>query len=281
VENGAWTETVLHSFTNKPDGDEPGAPVVISSSGALYGTTAFGGSGAGIVFALLPPKSGSSTWTEEILHAFGKGQVGDGEKPTAPVAIGRNGALYGTTVDGGQSGDGTAFELKPPTVARGAWTELVIWSFTGSDGERPLAGLSIGANGALYGTTSGSNSPRKALPATVFELSPPADQGGQWTETVICSFATGGEELIGTSVLIGKNGVLYATTWGGDSSTGLILELTPLASPGGIWTQTILFSFNSANGSDPGQLTLVGGAFYGYYLGGSDPEDGAVFELQL
>jgi uncharacterized repeat protein (TIGR03803 family) len=276
-----WTETVLHSFGSSPDGNQPFSPVVIGATGVLYGTTPYGGEvNAGIVFALLPPAGGAGAWTEENLHSFAYHEAGDGKKPDAPVAIGKNGALYGTTIGGGENGEGTVFELSPPSTAGRAWTESVIWSFQGSDGERPLAGLSIGANGALYGTTSGSNSPRLDYPATVFELSPPATQGGQWEEDVICAFPTGGESLIGTPVLIGKNGILYATPSGGDNTEGLILELSPPTSKGGAWTQTILYSFHGGNGDGAGQLTSVNGLLYGYYTEEVTLSEYGAFELK-
>ena len=40
---GAWTETVVHSFTGSPDGEGPESGVLFDSSGNLYGTTAIGG----------------------------------------------------------------------------------------------------------------------------------------------------------------------------------------------------------------------------------------------
>lgn len=48
-------ETVLHSFTNVPDGANPYAGLVMDKAGNLYGTTEYGGSyGYGTVFKLAP-----------------------------------------------------------------------------------------------------------------------------------------------------------------------------------------------------------------------------------
>lgn len=42
--DGSYVETILHSFSDKPDGAEPYARPVLDSAGNLYGTTIFGGS---------------------------------------------------------------------------------------------------------------------------------------------------------------------------------------------------------------------------------------------
>jgi uncharacterized repeat protein (TIGR03803 family) len=54
----AWTETVLHSFSATPDGEQPWGTLLLNN-GTLYGTTAFGGydngfSGLGTVFSVVP-----------------------------------------------------------------------------------------------------------------------------------------------------------------------------------------------------------------------------------
>jgi hypothetical protein len=47
------------------------------------------------------------------------------------------------------------FKLTPPARGQTAWTETVLWSFLGSDGDgdTPAAGLIADENGTLYGTT--------------------------------------------------------------------------------------------------------------------------------
>jgi uncharacterized repeat protein (TIGR03803 family) len=278
---GAWTETVLHSFAEEPDGNQPLAPVSIGEGGVLYGTTGYGGKiSAGTVFALRPPTGGGSAWTEEILHSFAYEQRGDGEKPISGTVIAKNGSLYGTTIGGGEYGDGAVFEVRPPAAAGQAWTESVIWSFNGADGDRPLAGLAPGAGGALYGTTSGGVAPNQANDGNVFELLPPTTDKGSWTESVICQFTGPNGDEPGTSILVSARGALYGTTASGTSSQGLIFKLSPPQSTGDSWTETILYSLNGVDGALPGQLVGVGGALYGYFFGGSDPVDGALFELQ-
>jgi hypothetical protein len=52
---GTWTKTILHTFTGGNDGAFPSAPVVIDSSGNLFGTAGGGGTlGWGAVFRIAP-----------------------------------------------------------------------------------------------------------------------------------------------------------------------------------------------------------------------------------
>src|ERR1700730_2921679 len=180
----AWTETVLYSFKGGSDGATPIAGLIADNSGALYGTTAGGGSGNnGTVFKLTPPAKGQTAWTENVLHSF-KGGSG-GATPIAGLIADNSGALYGTTAGGGSGNNGTVFKLTPPTKGQTAWTETVLHSFKGgSGGATPIAGLIADNSGALYGTTAGGGSGNNG---TVFKLTPPTKGQTAWTETVLHS----------------------------------------------------------------------------------------------
>lgn len=103
------------------------------------------------------------------------GTNGDGATPVGGLALGANGTLYGTAEFGGAGacsvnniqGCGTVFALSPPASKGGAWTETVIYSFTNQNGDgiNPTAGLVIGADGVLYGTTWGEE-PRASEPCS-------------------------------------------------------------------------------------------------------------------
>ena len=123
-----WTFNTIYSFTGAGDGQNPYAGVIVDKNGALYGTTDGGGSlncddnyshGCGVVYQLTPPVNLGDPWTQSTLYAF-SGDV-DGRNSVAPLVIGKNGALYGTTFAGGNmqctdygsSGCGVVFKLIP------------------------------------------------------------------------------------------------------------------------------------------------------------------------
>jgi len=239
--------------------------LAIGTGGVLYGTT--NGGGCGTVFSLTPPTSQGTPWTATVLHTFTGGS--DGCLPFGTLAIGEDRALYGTTYYDGAAGGGTVFAVKLPASPGGEWTEAVLYSFDpalSGNGASPAAGVTIGAGGVLYGTTSAVFQ----ASATVFSLTPPASKGGAWTEAVLYIFPAGQP---GAGVAIGSGGVLYGTTSnGGTSGNGTVFSLTPPSSPGGAWTEAVLYNFTG--GSDGGQpytsgvVFGSGGVLYGATLNG-------------
>ena len=108
---GAWTEMVLYSFTGMADGEIPLAGLAMDRAGNLYGTTSEGGVAAcncGVVFKLA--RSSGGGWLESVPHTFTGGP--DGSSPQAGVML-HNGALYGTTKQGGRAQQGVVFTVVP------------------------------------------------------------------------------------------------------------------------------------------------------------------------
>lgn len=162
-----YSESTLYGFfpANRHDGANPYASLVLDKKGALYGTTAGGGyDGFGTVFKLTPFGSG---YGESILLSFSGRK--DGKEPRAALILDKRGALYGTTARGGYYGFGTVFKL---TLSGSGYSESVLHRFNFKDGASPQAGLTFGATGTLYGTTSGGGDHGYAGFGTVFELAP-------------------------------------------------------------------------------------------------------------
>ena len=272
----APVETVLYSFTGGSDGADPIAGLIADKEGALYGTALNGGTaGAGTVFKLTPPAKGQTAWTPTVLYRFcSQPSCSDGGNPAARLIADKEGTLYGTTSQGGNSGYGTVFKLTPPAKGLTAWTETVLHRFTGgftggSDGADPIAGLIADKEGALYGTTQGGGT---GGAGAVFKLTPPAKGQTAWTETVLHSFTNSDGSSPNAGLIADNSGALYGTTAGGGSAfSGTVFKLTPPAKGQTAWTETVLYSFTGgSDGGEPlGNLIFDNqGALYGITLGG-------------
>jgi len=268
----AQTLVVLHSFTGAADGANPYAPVTIDNRGNLYGTTAFGGNGGGVVYKLTHSTGG---WTFAPLYKFGGGN--DPAVPYAGVTFGPDGSLYGTTTAGGTHDYGAVLNLRPPAHVTpnllAPWTETVLYSFQGgADGAVPYAAVTFDAMRNMYGTTSGGGSSGQG---TVFELSPSA---GGWTESVIYNFSGPNGAFPFSNVIFDHVGNLYGTTLqgGSDGRFGTIYELTYLSGVG--WTESFLYSFTDPSGANSPTAGLTIGSSGNLY--GATPDGvGIVFEL--
>jgi uncharacterized repeat protein (TIGR03803 family) len=139
--NAAGKESALLRFRGE---SQPSAGVMRGKDGKLYGTTAIGSKyQKGTVFVV------DTSGTQTVLHAF-TGKHGDGAYPTSALVQDAGGNFYGTTQGGGtKEGNGTVFEITA------AGTFITIYKFKGgtSDGQYPFAGMAIGPDGDLYGTT--------------------------------------------------------------------------------------------------------------------------------
>jgi uncharacterized repeat protein (TIGR03803 family) len=129
-----------------------------------------------------------------------------------------------------------------------AATEKVVYDFPGhADGNAPGGSLVADGAGNLYGTTVAGGSASCSC-GTVFELSPPATAGGSWTEAILYSFAGGSDgSQPANALILDAQGNLYGTTQdGGNNNRGTVFELSPPATSGGSWTETVLWRFSDS-----------------------------------
>jgi len=253
------------------------------------------------IFALSVPAS--AEWKEKVLYSF-QG-IPDGSFPGGGVVFDKAGKLYGVATEGGSGACapaqcGIVYQLSPPEQKGGAWTETVLYVFKGQkygDGSSPAGTLLIDGSGNLYGGTGyGGTGPCMLLGGTVgcgtvFELSPPKEKGGAWTEKVLYSFKGGKDgQLAAETLTFDANGNIYgATTYGGGYGScnapyyqhcGTVYELSPPKTQGGKWTEKVLYSFKgvkdsqqSGDGANPngGLVFDDNGALYGTtYFGGNN-----------
>jgi uncharacterized repeat protein (TIGR03803 family) len=275
--NGAWHETVLHSFGNGTDGAGPIGGLIFDASGNLYGVTRSGGTaGFGTVYELTSTLSG---WQETVLHNFAGGT--DGENSAMGVVLDKAGNLYGTTEYGGSVGSkycptgcGTVFQL---ARSGNVWNYSVIHNFEYyPDGNDPGgSGLVFDAQGNLYGTTFDGGSLNCPQPTpysggqgcgVVFKMT---QSGGAWQFITLHTFQDSYDGLAPSGLLLDSSGNLYLTSYGGFSTLqcdtcGNFFELTPSG------TLTELYYFwGDTLGYSPGDLVRdQAGNFYGIASGG-------------
>lgn len=282
----AQTYKVLHSFSGGTDGANPLFDQLVLVGGNLYGVTSAGGaSNDGTVFKL------SLHGQETVVHSF---SGADGNSPEGGLIRDSAGNLFGVTQLGGNptpscmlpgepNGCGTVFEIS----ASGQFS--VLHSFGGQDGANPVARLTRGANGALYGTTAAggqsSSCPGQKYQqgcGTVFKMT---NSGGTWSESVLFNFAGGSEGFspIGYITVAGKK--LYGTTDSGNGSPcdsnvcGTVYELSFFS---GAWTETILHGFEGgSDGAFPedGLVRDSAGNLYGTTFAGGTNGFGTIFKI--
>jgi uncharacterized repeat protein (TIGR03803 family) len=278
--SSGYAEKVLYRFSG-PDGAIPLAGLIMDSAGNLYGTTYQGGAyGYGTVFELV---NSSGTYTEKVLYNFAESSSG-GQSPRGNLIIDSAENLYGTTEEGGDLtacggyGCGTVFELvNSPT----GYTPKLLYGFKGSDGNAPLAGLTMDASGDLYGTTQAGGANNYGA---VFEL---VNSSGNYTGKVLYSFAglsSGDGQAPMSALLLDPAGNLYgATPYGGsgcmDQGCGTVFELV---NSSGTYTERLLHNFGAAgDGIGPGGPLVMdsAGKLYGTTLNGGAYQLGTLFTI--
>jgi len=245
--NGALTTIAGLSGVN---GENPQSGLVLAQDGNFYGTSPQGGTNSvGNVFRVTPAGVVTS------LVSFDSSSLGGG--PSAGLALGPDGNLYGITAFGGAVGLGTIFKI----TTGGAFTNL--YSFQLPDGFVRRARLTPGPDGNLYGTSRDGGS---ADMGTIFKITP----NGIFTNLV--SFRGTNGAVPQAELTVGADRQLYGTTQlGGSASSGTVFKVTT----NGALTTLVSFA-SSVNGFNAvpqaGLLAANDGNFYGC-------TPGAVFKM--
>jgi uncharacterized repeat protein (TIGR03803 family) len=207
----AQTYTVLHDFTDSPDGAIPG-PIIRDAHGNLYGTTKYGGLAdcgegtCGTVYKV------DSAGNYSVLYSFEGGT--NGTNPVAGLVRDAAGNLYGTTQGNGFiDGDSVIFKVD----ANGQETTLLVADISGASSlDSPLA---LDAQGNLYGMSPFGGEPNCGWNSfglgcgTLFKLSP----SGAFSVLHVFD-GTDGMQPEGGLVLDGKGNLYGTANFGGEHS---------------------------------------------------------------
>jgi uncharacterized repeat protein (TIGR03803 family) len=248
--------------------------LTLGSDGKWYGATRGGGHddewgngvGSGTVFRLNDDGSGYT-----VLHIFSRAP-GEGFGPFAPVIEGSDGALYGTTFQGGATdesseGGGTIFKIAKDGSD---YTVLHRFRYGHRDGYEVYAPLLEGSDGAFYGVTRNGGAYTAEVSSgrgTVFKIN--KDGSGHTVLHRFAEFRDG--QWPETSLVEGSNGVLYgATRSGGFSVAGFYDGLGVAFKLNKDGTDyTVLHRFTRAGGALPSALIEASdGALYGTAIHG-------------
>jgi len=269
--------TVLHRFTNGADGAFP-YPTLALSGNTLYGAASQGGNlhcfydyGCGVVFEI-----NTQTGVEKVLHTF---NGVDGLGPSGGLLL-RSGVLYGTTAQGGNSGNcgywygcGVVYKL---VLKTGAYT--VLHNFDPSDGLFPSSTLTLDKTGkVLYGPTPGGGSSGLGV---VFRLT---IQIG-WYEVLYNFTGSPDAEYPYGPLVLDRSGNLYGDSqFGGsypcraDNGCGTVFMVSPSTG-----TDTVLYNFTGGADGDYPQAGIIqsqAGTLYGTTAWGGSNDDGTEFKL--
>lgn len=242
---------IVKSFANTVDdgGNIQYFKSIIVSGGTIYGAT-FRGGGAnrGTVFRVNTDSSGFS-----VMKHLGSP---DGAGIFTPLSEGASGALYGSTLLGGSTSEGTLFKVNKDGTGH-----VVLHHFTAGSSYSQAA--IEASNGVLYGPWSNQ----------LYRINP--DGTGFASIHTFGAVGDGGGPL---AVIEGSDGALYGTSSGGAANLGAVFKINKDGSG-----YTILRSFTggATDGQYPYHVVVEGrdGVLYGTTSGGGTAGLGTVYRV--
>ena len=211
-----------------------------------------------LVLATSAPMLHAQTYT--VLYNFGNVSC----DPTFPsgagiIAQGRDGDLYSTAAAGGCVNNGAAFKMSPS----GVMTLLHSFNNANGDGLNPQSGLTLGTNGAFWGTSIGGAAFNGG---NIFTITPSETFTSVYSFCAQANCTDGGVPV--APPVLGLDGNFYGMTVDKgnvsictveNGGCGVIYRITPTGK------YKVLYTFDNTNGANPAGPLLLGtdGNFYG------------------
>jgi uncharacterized repeat protein (TIGR03803 family) len=286
--------TTMYSFcaqSNCDDGSLPGSLLVQGTDGNLYGTTRYGGSGAGCPQNLFGPLGCGVIFKISlsakfgVFHNFCTSTVGTCYDGTYPwwLTLGKNGNLYGTTNWGGSGAgssdgcDGHGCGIFYTISYGGALTTLYNFCVaTGCpDGSGASSGVTLASNGNFFGTTGGGGANDFG---TVFTITP---AGVLTTLYSFCAQTNCPDGAYPTAPPIqATDGNFYGSTgsYGANGTGGTLYQMQPSGKLKTFYSFCI--DINCDDGTGPSQFfQATNGTLYGTASGGGTTAGGTIFAV--
>ena len=186
------------------------------------------------------------------------------------LTLAKDGNLYGTTYGAaGCTGSGAGCGVLFRISLSGEYQRL--FTFSGTEGGLPQAGVIQAKDGLLYGTTTkGGYDGRYVYGGTVYKVRP-----GSTQPAYVHLFTRTDGVAPSCDLIQGQDGALYGTAFAGATGTGSVFRLTT----GGAFT--LLHTFAVADGAYPiaGLTPAADGTMYGTTSSGGQYNLGVVYKI--
>ena len=249
----------IFDFNGSIHGQTPNPGLIEVNEGQYFGTARFGGEfGAGTVFSY------TDAGDFELLHSF-DGDMG-GQFPYSGLLAHSDGNFYGTTLSGGNNGDGILYRI----TSDGIFEKLHDF-FSFFDGGSTQGLLTEGPDGLIYGVASVGGSFNGG---TLYQYTP---ESGSLTTVHHLQISSDGSSPIG-GLLAHSDGNLYGTTSDGGPIVGTLFRFNIATG------FEVLHAFNPGiDGFSPlgGLVEDTEGILYGFCNEGGDFNSGTIFKYSI